>query len=435
MKLSFQGGIHPAGHKKITAGHIPEMAPIPAQIIIPLSQHIGAPCSPIVKVGDQVKMGQKIGDGEGLCVPVHASVSGIVEDIREYPYPGGGNRLSIIIRNDYLDTPAGTMTAHLHPERFTAEGLLAIIREAGVVGMGGATFPTDVKARGGIAAVDTLIANGCECEPYITSDDTLLCTYPEIVLRGLILLRQIHGEPHTILAIEDNKTDAIRILRQYLPEFPEIELKVLPTRYPQGAEKQLIQTVTGREVPAGKLPKDVGCAVFNVATVASVYKAVYEGAPAIHRIVTVTGKGVGVPKNLIVRVGTPFSTVIEAAGGLTAQAETVLAGGPMMGISQTSLSVPIVKGTNAIVCLGHEDTTAEHPTCIRCGRCVAACPMRLMPLMLYRYEAMGNLDELERYHLTDCIECGCCAYTCPGKLPLVERFRAGKRALKEGKTS
>ena len=435
MKLHLRGGIHPAGKKELTHGPVPEIAPIPEKVIIPMSQHIGAPCAPTVKVGDHVKLGQKIGDGKGLCVPVHASVSGLVEEIREYPHPGGGNRLSVIIRNDYLDTPAEVLQPHLHPEDFTAEGLLAIIREAGVVGMGGATFPTDVKARGGIDAVDTLIANACECEPYITSDDTLLCTYPEIALRGIELLRQIHGNPRTILAIEENKADAIQILKKQLADHPDISLQVLPTRYPQGAEKQLIETVTGRQVPPGKLPKDVGCAVFNVATAASVYKAVCEGVPAIHRIVTVTGEGVRTPKNLIVRVGTPFSSVIAAAGGLTGDVEKVLAGGPMMGISQADLSVPIVKGTNAIVCLTHEKTTVEDPTCIRCGRCITACPMKLQPLYLYRYEAAGDLEALDDLHITDCIECGCCAYTCPGKLPLVERFRMGKRALKEGKPS
>lgn len=435
MKLPFQGGIHPADHKEDSRGRLPVIAPIPPKVIIHLSQHIGAPCTPLVKVGDPVKMGQKIGDGKGLCVPVHASVSGVVEDIREYPHPGGGSRMAVIIRNDYLDTPANTMTAHLHPERFTPEGLLAIIREAGVVGMGGATFPTDIKARGGIDAVDTLIANGCECEPYITSDDTLLCTYPEMVLRGLMLLRQLHGHPDAVIAIEDNKKDAIRILSQHLKDHPDIRLQVLPTRYPQGAEKQLIRSVTGREVPPGKLPKDVGCGVFNVATVASVYKAVYEGIPAIHRIVTVAGTGVREPKNLIVRIGTPFRDVIEGAGGLSESADKVLAGGPMMGIAQETLDVPVVKGTNAVVCLGKAPTTVAHPTCIRCGQCVMACPMKLLPLVLYRQQVTGNLMGLDRYHLTDCIECGCCSYVCPGKLPLVERFRAGKQALKEGKTS
>lgn len=433
MKRFFHGGIHPADNKGMTAGRIPEIAPLPAKVAIHMSQHIGTPCTPLVKIGDMVKLGQKIGDGKGLCVPVHASVSGMVEEIREYPHPGGGKRLAVIIRNDFLDTPDNGMTAQLHPERFTPEGLLAIIREAGVAGMGGATFPTDTKVRGGIGEVDTLIANGCECEPYITSDDVLLCTEPEIVLKGLKLLGTIHGNPKLILAVEDNKKDAIRILRQKCSDFPEIELRVLPTRYPQGAEKQLIKTVTGREVPPGKLPKDVGCGVFNVMTIASVYKAVYEGKAVTERIVTISGDGVRQPKNLIVRIGTSFEEVIRAAGGITADVDKVLAGGPMMGISQETLSAPVVKGTGAILCMKIQPGIAKDPTCIRCGHCVSACPMQLLPLMLYRFAEKGDFDGIERYHLTDCIECGCCSYVCPGKLPLVERFRTGKRILKEGK--
>lgn len=432
MSFAFNGGVHPDGNKTLTSGRIPETAPIHSRVIIPMSQHIGAPCTPMVNVGDSVKLGQKIGEGSGLCVPVHASVSGVVEEIREMPHPGGGKRLAVVIRNDYMDTPANELTAHLEPEKLTQEQLLSIIHEAGVVGMGGATFPTDVKAKGGIGTVDVLIANACECEPFITADDTLISTYPEIILRGMRILRQIHGEPRTILAIEDNKKDAIRIIAQHLKTQPDIELCVLPTRYPQGAEKQLIKTVTGREVPPGKLPKDVGCAVFNVATCASVYKAVYEGMPVINRIVTVTGDAVQKPKNMLVRIGTPFSQVIEDAGGLKENAEKVLAGGPMMGVSQTDLSVPVVKGTNAIVCLGHREQSKNDGSCIRCGRCVKVCPMRLQPLNLYRSEAAGDFDEMQRLHLSDCIECGCCAYSCPAKLPLVERFRAGKRALKEG---
>ena len=436
MKHLFFGGVHPADSKELTGRGIPAPAPIPAQVVIPLRQHIGAPCTPLVKPGDTVGLGQKLGDGEGLCVPVHASVSGLVTAVEPRPHPGGGQVLSVVIENDYQDTPASALEPHLDLSGLTKEEIVSIIGEAGIVGMGGATFPTDVKTVAGMGRVDTLIANACECEPYITADDALLCTYPEQVLRGMGVLMAVLEPKRAVLAVEDNKSEAVGILKKQMETFPGIELLVLPTRYPQGAEKQLIQAVTGRQVPPGALPKDVGCAVFNAATFASIYKAVYEGEPVTRRIVTVTGEGVREPKNLIVRIGTPFSEVIAAAGGLTGDVWKVLSGGPMMGVAQADLAVPVVKGTNAVLCLSRaQDREGAHPQCIRCAKCVTACPMSLQPLYLYRFEQAGDLTALRRLNLTDCIECGCCAYVCPGRLPLVESFRAGKRAVKEENAS
>lgn len=436
MKHLFFGGVHPADRKELTGRGIPAPAPIPAQVVIPLRQHIGAPCTPLVKPGDTVGLGQKLGDGEGLCVPVHASVSGLVTAVEPRPHPGGGQVLSVVIENDYQDTPASALEPHLDLSGLTKEEIVSIIGEAGIVGMGGATFPTDVKTVAGMGRVDTLIANACECEPYITADDALLCTYPEQVLRGMGALMAVLEPKRAVLAVEDNKSEAVGILKKQMETFPGIELLILPTRYPQGAEKQLIQAVTGRQVPPGALPKDVGCAVFNAATFASIYKAVYEGEPVTRRIVTVTGEGVREPKNLIVRIGTPFSEVIAAAGGLTGDVWKVLSGGPMMGVAQADLAVPVVKGTNAVLCLSRaQDREGAHPQCIRCAKCVTACPMSLQPLYLYRFEQAGDLTALRRLNLIDCIECGCCAYVCPGRLPLVESFRAGKRAVKEENAS
>lgn len=436
MKHLFFGGVHPADRKELTGRGIPAPAPIPAQVVIPLRQHIGAPCTPLVKPGDTVGLGQKLGDGEGLCVPVHASVSGLVTAVEPRPHPGGGQVLSVVIENDYQDTPASALEPHLDLSGLTKEEIVSIIGEAGIVGMGGATFPTDVKTVAGMGRVDTLIANACECEPYITADDALLCTYPEQVLRGMGALMAVLEPKRAVLAVEDNKSEAVGILKKQMETFPGIELLILPTRYPQGAEKQLIQAVTGRQVPPGALPKDVGCAVFNAATFASIYKAVYEGEPVTRRIVTVTGEGVREPKNLIVRIGTPFSEVIAAAGGLTGDVWKVLSGGPMMGVAQADLAVPVVKGTNAVLCLSRaQDREGAHPQCIRCAKCVTACPMSLQPLYLYRFDQAGDLTALRRLNLTDCIECGCCAYVCPGRLPLVESFRAGKRAVKEENAS
>ena len=432
MKKRFFGGVHPAGKKELTSGGAVIPAPAPDQVVIPLRQHIGAFCKPLVQVGDQVLVGQKIGDGDGLCVPVHTSVSGKVLAIEKRPHISGQDVDAIVIENDGLDTPADAMEAHGDCSALSREELLNIIREAGIVGMGGATFPTDVKANVPLGQIDTVIVNACECEPYITADDTLLSTCPEQILKGLQIVVQIAEPKRVVVAVEDNKPAAIAALKKHLPDHPNVELMVLPTRYPQGSEKQLIVAVTGREVPSGKLPKDVGCVVFNAATYASIYRAVCEGKPLTHRIVTVTGEGVNRPQNFIVPLGTPFSFLIEAAGGLKAETVKVIAGGPMMGTAQTNLDGTVVKGTNGIVCLT-ELVAPQNQPCIRCGKCADHCPMQLQPLYLYRFEAIKDYDELRRLHVMDCMECGCCSYGCPAKLPLVDRIRQAKKAIREGK--
>ena len=431
MKHTFFGGIHPVYRKELSAKVTPSVAVIPKQVVIPMSQHIGVPCTPLVKVGDKVLRGQKIGDGEGLCVPVHASVSGTVVAVEPRPHASGKKVMSVVTDNDFQDTPIPAPTA-ASPEQMDPDTILGLIREAGIVGMGGAAFPGNVKALSAMGKVDTLIANACECEPYITSDDTLLRTNPEQVLRGMQILQPVVGAKRAVLAVEDNKPEAIAKVRPMLADFPGIELEVLPTRYPQGAEKQLIQAVTGREVPPGQLPVSVNCAVFNVSTFAAIYRAVELGVPVTSRIVTVSGEAIREPQNFIVRIGTPFRDLIEVAGGLNDATERVICGGPMMGLSQGDLSIPVMKSTNCVLCLLKDrNAAAENPVCLRCGKCVGVCPMRLQPLYLYRYQRAGNLTELERLHVTDCIECGSCAFTCPGKLPLVETIRAGKQMLKE----
>ena len=433
MKSLFFGGVHPEGRKELSASAPLTAMALPAQVAVPLRQHIGAPCKPLVAVGETVCMGQKIGDGEGLCVPVHAPVSGVVEAIEDRPHPGGGTCPAIIIKNDFLDTPHYSLKPHATPEQLAPAELVSILRESGLVGMGGAAFPTDIKSKTGMGYTGVLILNACECEPYITADDALLRARSGDVLRGLALLARILNPDQTVIGIEDNKPEAAAILRETLKDIPGVELRVLPTRYPQGAEKQLIQAVTGRQVPSGGLPKDVGCAVFNAATAFAAYRAVYEGMPLIERVVTVTGEGVKEPRNLIVRVGTSFQEVIGTAGGLGDDVWKVLSGGPMMGVAQGDLSVPVTKAVNAVLCLSSaQNGESAHPVCIRCGKCLEVCPMGLEPLYLYRYSNAGDVDALKRLHLTDCIECGCCAYACPGKVPLVQGFRAGKRAMKEG---
>ena len=434
MKRLFFGGIHPKYNKEMSKTVTFFQTIYPKQVVIPMQQHIGAPCQPLVAVGDRVLRGQKIGDGEGLCVPVHASVSGTVIAIEPRPHTNGRMVNAIVIENDFQDETVPEVGCDLPLEQLDAETVLHTIREAGIVGMGGAAFPGNVKALTSMGKIDTLIANACECEPYITADDSLLRTEPEHVLEGMQILRQILKPERVVLAIEDNKAEAIQKVKELLKDHKEIEVKILPTMYPQGAEKQLVQSVTGREVLPGQLPASVGCAVFNVSTFAAIYRAVRLGRPLYQRIATVSGEAIAQPQNFIVRIGTPLHDLIEVAGGLNEKTERVISGGPMMGFAQSDLSVPVIKATNSVLCLLKDvNGAAENPVCLRCGKCVAVCPMRLQPLYMYRFVNANRVDELERLNLLDCMECGSCAFTCPGKLPLVERFRKGKAMLREAK--
>ncbi len=434
MKHLFFGGIHPKYNKEMSIKNEHLLTVTPKQVVIPMLQHIGAPCTPLVQVGDRVLRGQKIGDGEGLCVPVHASVSGTVVAVEPRPHTSGRMITAVVIENDFQDTPVQVTGLTQPLEQLDIDEVLHKIREAGIVGMGGAAFPGNVKALSAMGNVDTLIANACECEPYITADDSLLRTTPKQVLEGMQILRQILKPNRTVLAVEDNKAAAIEKLRGMLKDYPGIGLAVLPTRYPQGAEKQLIQALTGREVEPGKLPVSVNCAVFNVSTYAAIYRAVRKGFPVTQRIVTVSGEAIAEPQNFVVRIGTPFRDLIEVAGGLHDKTERVISGGPMMGFAQSDLSVPVVKATNSILCLlKDQNGAAENPVCLRCGKCVSVCPMRLQPLYMYRFVNAARTDELERLHLMDCMECGSCAFTCPGKRPLVVRYRKGKQMVREAK--
>ena len=432
MARSFFGGVHPDDKKSLSCDKAIERFEGPAQVVIPMSQHIGAPCKPLVAVGDRVLMGQMIGDNQGLCVPVHASVSGTVSAIEPRPHTGGAPVMAVVIDNDYQYELSPDIQPRDSIDDLSADELCQIIRNAGLAGMGGATFPVHVKISSGLGKCDTIIVNACECEPYITADDRLIQEYPEKVIGGLRVILRIFGLPKGIIAIEDNKSKAIEVLRGLVKDGGDIEIMVLKTRYPQGAEKQLIQTVTGREVPPGGLPAAVGCAVFNTASTAAVYDAVYEGMPLIRRVITVTGSAIAEPHNFLAPIGTPFQALIDACGGFKKDPYKILGGGPMMGIAQSDLSVPMIKGSNAITCFSEEDKVeVKNPHCIRCGRCAEHCPMHLMPLYLYNYERKGDAEGLIKYNVTDCIECGCCAFGCPARIHLVQAFKNGKQIVKD----
>ena len=433
MAFSFFGGIHPKENKHLAEHQPVQEFPAPDVLVIPMTQHIGAPCLPLVKKGDQVTMGQKIGDNQGLCVPVHASVSGKVKAVEIRPHTSGTMVPSVVIENDHQYTlcPDIQPRSQEQVEALSKEELIAIIREAGIVGMGGATFPTHVKLSSSVGKVDTVIVNTSECEPYIVADDRLCQEYPDELISGLLIIMKILGLSSAHIGLEDNKPAAAKALRAAIDPKTGIVVDVLETKYPQGAEKQLVYAITGKEIPSGGLPAAVGCAVFNAATCKAIHDAVYEGMPLIRRIVTVSGDILMEPKNLMVPIGTSFDDMVEAAGR-NATPYKVLSGGPMMGAAQFDVSVPVIKGTNAITILGEQNRFyVEAAQCIRCGKCIEACPMKLMPVLMYKAMLSGDLEQIKAANIMDCIECGCCAYTCPASVPLVHGFRAAKLAIRQ----
>ena len=432
MAFSFFGGVHPKENKFYACDTPIQEFPEPDVLVVPMSQHIGASCTPLVKKGDLVKVGQKIGDHVGLCAPVHAPVSGKVKSVEMKPHTCGTTMTSVVIENDHL----GTLHEDVKPrtreevDALTPEQLVEIIHEGGIVGMGGATFPTHVKLSSAIGKVDTIIVNAGECEPYIVADDRLCREYPRETISGLKIIMKILGVETAHIGIEDNKPEAARTLRACMKVEDGISVDILPAKYPQGAEKQLIYAITGREVPSGGLPAAVGCAVFNAATCKAIHDVVYEGMPLVKRVVTVSGDIVMEPKNLIVPIGTSFNDLLEAVGH-SENPYKVLSGGPMMGFTQYDLSVPVIKGTNAVTILGRRNRyVVEQSACIRCGKCIDACPMHLMPVLMYKALFAGSVEEMKGTHMMDCIECGCCAYTCPASVPLVMAFRSGKQQIR-----
>ena len=432
MRASFRGGIHPDPHKELTSKKRVEVLVPPSEIIIPMSMHIGVPCTPTVKKGDTVLMGQKVGDSTAfISVPIHASVSGTVKAVEPRLHPSGAKLMSVVIENDGLDTLCEP-TPVPDWEHADAETIIRAIREAGIVGHGGAAFPTHAKLRSALGPVDTLIANAAECEPYITADHRALLEYTDDIVGGLYVLMRVFPNVRVSVAIEHNKPDAIAMMKRATRGDERINVVELETKYPQGSEKQLIRAITGREVPPGKLPSEAGCCVLNVDTIGAIYRAIVNGMPDIRRIVTVSGSAIAVPKNLLVRVGTPISALVEACGGFTDQPQKIIMGGPMMGSAQFSLDVPVLKASNAVLFFSeNEDRRVKTPVCIRCGRCIEACPMRLLPTYMYMHATHERWNECEALNVLDCMECGACTYECPGSLHLTQTFCVAKARVME----
>lgn len=403
--------------------------PAPDIAVIPLQQHIGAPCEPIVAVGDRVKMGQMIGQAsQFICASVHASVSGQVIAIEPRSLANGNKVPCVVIKNDGRDEMA-LGTKHTGLKKLSASDIRQAVKDAGIVGMGGAGFPTHVKLTPP-KPVDTILINGAECEPYLTCDHRLMVERAPEMVQGLLAIMKAVGAEKGIIGIEANKPDAIAEVQKVIAEYSNLSVASLQVRYPQGAEKQLIKAILGREVPSGGLPADVGCVVSNVHTAIAVYEALMKGKSSYERVVTVSGGAVVDPRNVLVRVGTPIEDLFEFCGGFLGQPEVVICGGPMTGWEIKDLSGPVVKNMSGVLALTREEAAFDenHP-CIRCGRCVDSCPMGLTPNLLGEYSDKGMYSEAEQLHLKDCIECGLCSYVCPAKRALVTWIKKGKAGL------
>jgi len=435
---SFSGGIHPPEHKNLSDKKAIEKCPPPPLVVIPVQQHIGAPSSPIVEKGDAVSIGDPITESKGfVSVPAHASVSGVVKAVAERPHPLGPKVLSIVIENDAENRQRHDMVRDKDYLGRDTKEIINRIQAAGLAGMGGATFPTHVKlSPPSDKKIDTLLLNGAECEPYLTSDHRLMLEEPEKILRGMEILVKVLNAKTAAIGIENNKMDAVKTLRQMIAALGlRYKVYALPVKYPQGAEKQLIKAVTNRTVPAGGLPMDVGCVVQNVSTAAAVYDAVAFRRPLVERVVTVTGDGVNEAKNLLVRIGTPFSHVFEQCGGLKDDVGKIIMGGPMMGLAQSDIEAPVIKGTSGLLVLTEKQSRhGQELPCISCAHCIDACPMGLMPKFLGQYVQHEMFDDAEALHVLDCIECGSCSFVCPSNINLVHLIKYGKlRAIQKRK--
>ena len=423
----WYGGVHPVEGKEPTEHKALVAFPAPKVAVFPLSMHLGAPAIPIVSVGDHVDVGQKIGEAAGfISAPIHSSISGTVIAIEDRPHANRGQCLSIVVENDFQDTVHESVKPNKPLEELAPAEIIEIVKNAGIVGMGGAGFPTYVKLNPG-KPIEAVLVNACECEPLLTADHRMLLEYADEVVYGLKAVMKTVASPKGIIVIEENKPDAIALLQEKVADIEGIEVLEVATQYPQGGEKMLIKRAMGRSVPSGKLPADVGACVCNVSTVKAISDAIQTGMPLVERITTVTGKYIPNPGNFLVKIGTNAADLVAACGGVTNPDATVKAGGPMMGFPQEKLDFPIMKGSNGIIAVDTEH--AEPVECIKCGRCVDVCPMELQPLYFAKL-VMGDPQELKDRNIMDCMECRCCEYICSSKIPLVDLIKIGKNKVR-----
>lgn len=430
-RKTFKGGAHPYDGKKMSRDCPIEILNPGDTLVYPLSQHIGAMAKPLVKAGDRVLVGQKIAEKGGfISANIHSSVSGTVKAIEKRLVATGGMVDSIIVENDGMYEEAAPIFSG-NPDELSKDEIIKIIEEAGIVGMGGAGFPTNVKLSPKNAdIIDSIIVNGAECEPYLTSDYRRMVEQTDKLVKGLKIVLKIFPDAKGYFGIEDNKPEAIEALLKATENEDRIEVVPLKTKYPQGGERSMIYAVTGRKINSKMLPADVGCIVHNVDTIYAIYNAVYNGKPLIERIVTITGDAVSTPKNFQVRIGTPFRELIDAAGGFTTEPEKIISGGPMMGFSFFNIDVPVVKGSSSLLAFIKDDVSHEEPSaCIRCGRCAAACPEHLMPMKLAALAGQNEPEEFKKLGGMECVECGCCSYVCPAKRQVTQSVRSMKKLI------
>ncbi|MGM0509055.1 MAG: electron transport complex subunit RsxC [Fusobacteriota bacterium] len=430
-----RGGVHPPGNKELSSDKKVEQMSAPETVYIPLMQHIGAPAKAVIKVGDKVKKGQLIGEKQGFVSSnIHSSVSGEVIDIKSMAYPINKEVTTVIIQNDGEDNWVD-LNEHKDYKNIKKEELLEIIDKQGIVGKGGATFPTSIKLDPPKdKPIDTLLLNGAECEPYLNADNRLMIDRTDEMIEGIKIILHILGINNAIIGIEDNKQEAIKVVKNAIKDESDIELAVVETKYPQGGEKQLIKAVLDREVPSGCLPSEIGVVVHNVATARAIYQAVVEGKPLIRRIVTVTGGAIKDPKNLCVSIGTRFKDVLDYVGFDKSKMEKLILGGPMMGFSQYTWDVSVIKGTSGILALTKEESKSKKTySCINCGKCIEACPVNLLPQMYAKLGVSEQWKEMEDYNLMDCMECGSCSYICPSNRPITDMIKLGKLKLRSKK--
>ncbi|MCI5675437.1 MAG: electron transport complex subunit RsxC [Ezakiella sp.] len=429
--LTFKGGLHLPEFKELSE-HCKIEAALPVEeLIIPLSQHVGAPCEPTVKVGDEVKVGTVIGDLDvSLYAPVHSSVSGTVTKIEDRFTLDGSVSKCVIIKNDFKDELAYEIV-NKNLEDISVEEIIESVKKAGVVGMGGAAFPAHNKLAGATTGVDSVILNGAECEPYLTCDHRMMLEWSQKIIDGLRIIMKVTNAKHGYIGIEDNKKDAIEHLTKELSSYENLHVAELKTKFPQGDSYRMVDSILNRKVPMGGRTGNVNALVTNVGTAAAIADAVLRGIPSYERVVTVTGDGIKNPHNYIVRVGTPIGKLIEMAGGFNGSPKAIIGGGPMTGFSQFDMSTPIQKNSSGLLVI-KEDPSAiyEMTPCIRCAKCVEACPVHLMPLNIARLASVENFEETEKYRVSACIACGSCSYICPAHRPLTELVTAAKRELK-----